>query len=76
MVFIRNIINLHKEMLTGEMLEVHYTSHKSSLIYKDDRLETCNGDLKIVRTRTSNRCVIILDCSEVERVVLMKEETL
>lgn len=68
--YIRNIIALHQELNDGEEVEVYFRSGRDSRILKSDILNTLNGDLQVTRTITKNRCIMVIDSAEVERIIL------
>ena len=76
MVYMRNIMELHNALDEHEVLDLRYRSGEESRILPSDELSTCRGDLRVVRTITADRCVILIDPAEVERVILRKGDLL
>jgi len=75
--YIGNIIMSFNELHEEEVLLINYGSGKQSKVYHDDKILKINGDLKFERTISKNRrCIIIVDCAEVESLVIQKGEYL
>ena len=66
MVYIRNILNLHKILTENEYLQLAFTDGKSiSTILCDDKLEVKHGELVIKRENGYGRLLFVIDPSEV-----------
>lgn len=75
MVYSGNIIKNHRNLHDGFELNVIYNSGRISTIKKTDKIQKCNGDLRIDRYHKGNfLCAVIIDCAEVESIIIRKEE--
>ena len=61
-------------MQDDEVLCVNYKSGKSNRIFKKDKVEKVNGELKVTRELMSKRCIIYIDTAEVESVIIRENE--
>ena len=77
MVYIGNIFKAHEGLQESFELHVVYKSGRVSTIKKTDKLHKLNGDLKLTRYYKGNfHCVVIIDCNEVESLIIKKEDNL
>lgn len=75
--YIRNITNLIGEMGSDEEISLNFRSGISLIVRYDDEYQNVNGDLKFIRKISENRkCIFIVDCAEVESIILKKAEIL
>ena len=70
--YIRNIIEAIKDLNNEEELLICFRSGKTSRVFKTDKYHNENGDLKIIRNLKLSRCIIYIDCAEVESIVIRK----
>ena len=80
MVYMGNIIKIHSSLHQNEEMILFFKSGEVTKIKKSSHIERCSGDLKIV-TKVETRMsgdnlwkITIVDCAEVEKVVIMKRE--
>ena len=75
MVYIGNICRKHEELEDGFELMVKFKSGNSSYIKKDDKLKKLNGDLQVTRYYNGQfLCEVIMDCAEIESLIIKKEK--
>lgn len=72
--YIRNIIGAIEELKDDEVLSVNYKSGKSNRIFKKDKIEKVNGELKVTRELMDKRCIVYIDTAEVESVIIRENE--
>lgn len=81
MVYINNICQAHMDLQEHQEIEVHYKSGATGLIKKQDQIQKLNGDLQVKRyvKKYFNDewvCTVIIDCAEVECIVIRQKQEL
>lgn len=71
--YIRNIIGAIDELQDGEVLFLNFKSGKTSKILKDDEISMQSADLKVTRKIGSGRCIIFIDPSEIECLIIKRD---
>lgn len=72
--YIKNIINAITDLVDNEVLLVNYRSGKQSKVLPSDKYHNQNGDLIITRHLKLGRCVVYIDCAEVESLIIQKRD--
>lgn len=74
--YIKNIISAITDLADNEVLLVNYRSGKQSKVLPSDKYHNQNGDLIITRHLKLSRCVVYIDCAEVESLIIHKGDDL